>query len=173
MSAAKNYLLEIHYNSSNASAQDASGVEVCVTAEPPKNKTILSWLGTDAISSTSATATCDPASNERIHIIAGTPHMHLKGTHMKVVINRKNGMKEIAHDEPFGFENQRVYPEDIWIEPGDTITITCTYNAPATFGPGTNQEMCYWFAMHYPPLALADGAPLGNVIHGPNTCLGL
>jgi Copper type II ascorbate-dependent monooxygenase, C-terminal domain len=76
-------------------------------------------------------------------------------------------------DEPFGFENQRVYPEDIWIEPGDTITTTCTHNAPATFGPGTNQEMCYWFAMHYPPLALADNAPLGNVIHGPNTCLGL
>lgn len=173
MSSTKNYLLEIHYNSNNATAQDASGLQVCVTKEPPTNKTTLSWLGTDAISSTSATGTCDPAGNQRIHIVAGTPHMHLKGTHMKVVVNRANGMKETVHDEPFGFENQRVYPEDLWIEPGDTITTTCTYNQPATFGPGTNEEMCYWFAMHYPTLALVDNGPIGTVIHGPNVCLGL
>jgi hypothetical protein len=165
-------MLELHYNSRDASAMDASGVEICVTSRKPENVAILSWLGTDAINSASATGTCRPRSNERIHIIAGTPHMHLKGRHMKVVINRQNGTQEIAHDEAFGFENQRIYPEDIWLEPGDTISTTCTFSGPSTFGPGTNQEMCYWFAMHYPALALSDGAFLGTLIHGTNSCLG-
>jgi hypothetical protein len=169
----RGFVLELHYNSTNASAQDASGVEVCVTTQKPTNVATLSWVGTDAINSASATGTCRPrAPAQQITILAGTPHMHLKGRHMKVVINRAGGGTEIAHDEAFGFENQRIYPENIVLKPGDFLTTTCTFSGPAQFGPGTNQEMCYWFAMHYPAGALADGLPVGTLIHGANSCLG-
>ena len=43
-------------------------------------------------SGTSARGTCNPSSNEPIHLIASQPHMHLKGRHMTVVINRAAGL---------------------------------------------------------------------------------
>jgi hypothetical protein len=168
----RGYVLELHYNSRDASAQDASGVEVCVSTTKPTNLATLSWVGTDAINGATATGNCNPK-DQQIKILAGTPHMHLKGQHMKVVVNRANGQKETAHDEPFNFENQRIYLEDLTLNPGDTLTTTCSYTSPATFGPGTNAEMCYWFAMHYPAGALADGLPVGTLIHGANACLGM
>ena len=166
------YSIEYHYNSQDPSATDASGVEVCVTPTAPEHVATISWLGTDAIFGASASGTCDPTSNERVRIIGATPHMHLKGTHMKVV-KQGTGGDMVLHDMPFDFDLQRGYPSDIWVEPGEKIVTTCTYNAPSTFGPGTNDEMCYWFAVHYPANGLVDGGGLGSAIHGPNTCLGL
>jgi hypothetical protein len=55
--------------------------------------------------------------------------------------------------------------------PGDSIKTTCKYNAPASFGEGTNDEMCYLFTLYYPKLSLTNGNPIGTLIHGPNTCL--
>jgi hypothetical protein len=172
MEGSSNFLLEVHYNSNDASAVDASGLEICVTETPPKNEAIISWLGTDAISGTSSSGTCAPRASEPIHVVAATPHMHLKGTHMKVTLARASGGTEVVHDEPFSFQNQRGYPEDITIQPGDKLTTTCSYNAPATFGKGTNEEMCYWFALAYPAGALTDGALIGLFTHGANACLG-
>jgi hypothetical protein len=79
----------------------------------------------------------------------------------------------MLHDEAFSFENQRGYAEDVILNPGDSITTTCRYSAPAQFGKGTNEEMCYWFALSYPAGALADGLPFGTLTHGPLSCLGL
>jgi hypothetical protein len=172
MTSDSNYLLEVHYNSNDPTAVDASGLEICVAEAPPENEAIISWLGTDAISGTSSSGTCQPRGNQPIHIVAGTPHMHLKGTHMKVELDRASGGAEILHDEPFSFQNQRGYQEDITIQPGDRITTTCTYNAPSTFGKGTNEEMCYWFALAYPAGALTDGGFIGALTHGANACLG-
>ncbi len=172
MSSDVGYLLEIHYNSDDAAALDASGVEVCVSEDPPEHVTTRSWVGTDSINGVSASGVCDPAGQERIHIVLASPHMHLKGRHMRVVINRADGREEVVHDLPFSFENQRDYPQDLWLDPGDRISTTCTFNEPARFGRGTNQEMCYWFAMHYPAGALADQGLLGGLIHGSNSCLG-
>jgi hypothetical protein len=166
------YLLEVHYNSSDPSAVDKSGLEICVTATPPANEAIISWLGTDAIQGTSSSGTCAPRATEPIHIVAGTPHMHLKGTHMKVVLDRAAGGEEVVHDEPFSFQNQRGYPQNLTIQPGDKLTTTCSYNAPSAFGKGTNEEMCYWFALAYPAGALTDGGFIGTLTHGANACLG-
>ena len=173
MESSTSYLLEVHYNSNDSGASDASGLEVCVTAEPPANEAIISWLGTDSINGTAATGTCTPRANEPIHIIAGTPHMHLKGSHMKVTVNRADGGEEVVHDEAFAFENQRGYAQDLMIQRGDSITTDCTYSAPSRFGKGTNEEMCYWFALAYPAGALADGGLFGTLAHGENACLGL
>jgi hypothetical protein len=169
------YELELHYNSSDASALDASGVKVCYTTTKPENVITMSWLGTDAIGGISATGTCRPprVPATGAHILMATPHMHKTGTHMKVVVTRANGTQEVAHDQAFDFAYQTGYLEDLWIMPGDSITTTCTYSAPAVFGPGTSQEMCYWFTYYYPPLALTDSGIVGSLVHGNNTCLGL
>jgi hypothetical protein len=172
MEGNSNLLLEVHYNSSDPSAVDASGLEICVTETPPENEAIISWLGTDAIQGTQSSGTCAPRASEPIHIVAGTPHMHLKGTHMKVSLERAAGGTEVVHDEAFSFENQRGYAEDITLQPGDKLTTTCSYNAPSTFGKGTNEEMCYWFALAYPAGALTDGGFIGALTHGANACLG-
>jgi hypothetical protein len=172
MDSTKGYLLEVHYNSTDANATDASGVEVCVTQTPPANEASLSWLGTDAINGTTASGTCAPRITEPVRIIAGNPHMHLKGRHMTVTVERANGSSEVVHDEAFSFENQRIYNEDIQLLPGDSIRTECTFSGPATFGKGTNQEMCYWFAMAYPAGRLADGGLIGTLVHGANACLG-
>lgn len=162
------YLLEVHYyNETGSSSPDMSGAEVCVTPKKPTNEVAISWVGTDAIAGTSAQGTCRPGSRMPIHLIAAQPHMHLKGTHMKVVLNRQGGMKETIHDVPFDFEYQRYYVLDSIMMPGDSLTTSCTYNAPATFGSATENEMCYFFTLHWPAGALGGG----SLIHGQNTCL--
>jgi len=166
------YQLEAHYNNKTGSAApDKSGVEICVTPTKPKYVANVSWVGTDSISSATAVGQCTPSSNQQVHLIAGSPHMHLKGRHMKVVINRKDGTKETLHDEMFDFEYQRQYMlGGKVLNPGDTLTTTCTYSGPSRFGKGTNDEMCYFFTTHWPAGSLTSvGA--GTIIHGPNSCL--
>jgi hypothetical protein len=167
---ATGFTLELHYNSGDPTATDTSGVEVCVTSQVPTNIASISWLGSDVISNTtSVTGTCRPTGGQRIHILGGTPHMHTHGTHMKVEIVRAAGGVEMLHDMPFDFSSQISYMKDTWLEPGDSINTTCTYDRPVSFGEGTGDEMCYFFTLYYPKLSLTD-AGLGAVIHGPNSC---
>ncbi|HET6332403.1 MAG TPA: hypothetical protein VFG30_04290 [Polyangiales bacterium] len=163
-----NYLLEVHYyNETGGSSPDSSGAEICVTTKKPVNEVAVSWVGTDSIAGTSAQGTCNPRATGPIHIIAAQPHMHLKGNHMKVVVNRAGGMKETLHDMPFDFDYQKYYVLDTTLMPGDTMTTTCNYSAPSTFGSATENEMCYFFSLHWPAGTLGSS----SLIHGQNTCL--
>jgi len=167
------FTLEFHYNSSDPTAVDRSGVEVCVSDNPPENKATLSWLGTDAISgTTSVSGTCSPVATQPIRILGGTPHMHTAGKAMSVVINRADGSKEMLHDAPFDFDYQVAYDysdQEIWLQPGESITTTCEYSQPVFFGEGTGDEMCYFFTLAYPAGALSMPG-IGQVLHGPNGC---
>ena len=171
--AGTGFALELHYNSSDAAAMDASGVEVCVKKKSPRTSPACRGSARDAIFGLSAQSTCNPISSEPIHIIGVSPHMHLKGTHMKGIINRKDGTKETLHDGAFDFNNQTWYSADFTLNDGDTITTTCTYNGFATFGKATSEEMCYLFTVAYPKNALSDGGLLGTATHGGGACLGL
>jgi hypothetical protein len=165
------YNLEIHYNNpTGAPGNDQSGGELCVTPKVPTHIAELSWVGTDSIAGTSASGTCSPVGPFPIHIIAAQPHMHLTGNHMKVVVNRAGGTQDVIHDMAFMFENQRYYVEDVTLMQGDTMTTTCTYSAPATFGSSTNNEMCYFFSLHWPAGALTMTG-IGTVLHGQDSCL--
>jgi hypothetical protein len=123
-------------------------------------------LGTETISGTSATGNCKPKGPGPIHLIAAQPHMHKKGSHMKVVVNRAGGMPEVIHDKPFSFDDQRYYVENTILMQGDTLTTTCTYSAPSTFGQSTNNEMCYFFSLAWP----AGNLGVANFLHGANVC---
>ena len=165
------YMLEAHYYNSGVTAgPDQSGAEICVTPTAPEHLAELSWLGTDAIVGTNASGTCSPNIREPVHLLVAQPHMHLKGRHMKVVINHQDQTQEVIHDEDFAFENQRYYVLNSILNPGETITTTCSYNGVATFGTSTNSEMCYFFTLHWPAGALRTTG-IGTVLHGANSCL--
>ncbi len=174
--AGTGFELEIHYNSSDPSARDASGAEVCVQKKTPKNLAGTSWLGSDALFGLSNTksTTCDPRDDRGpIHIISVSPHMHLTGNHMSGIVHRKDGKTLTLHDAPFSFNDQTLYPKNEVLEPGDTIVTRCDWDAPATFGKATSDEMCYLFTLAYPKGALSDGKPVGAAAHGGGACLGL
>ncbi len=169
------FIVEYHYNSTDANAQDASGVEVCVQKEKPAQLAGVSWLGTDALvpNSSRGQGTCKPTSNQPIHILSVSPHMHVKGKHMKAVINRKGGTKDVLHDAPFEFENQTWYSRKATLAAGDTITVRCDFSSAITrFGTATSDEMCYLFTVAYPKNALANNDPIGQAFHGAGSCLG-
>jgi hypothetical protein len=165
------FQLETHYNNrTGAPSPDGSGVEVCVTPKKPTNVAGLSFVGSDAINGMSATGTCTHASKQPVRLIMSFPHMHTKGTHMKVDLTRANGTREVVHNKPFDFNYQRTYIHDVVLQPGDKLTTLCSYGSPARWGKGTNDEMCYFFAIHYPAGALARSS-LSSLLHGPNTCM--
>jgi hypothetical protein len=164
-------MLENHYyNRTGAPSPDRSGAEICVTPKKPKNLAGLSYVGTDMINGTSATGTCTHQSKEPVHIIMTFPHMHKKGVHMKVDWTHADGTKTVLHDKPFSFEYQRSYVHDTVLQPGDKLTTTCTYDAPARMGKGTDQEMCFYFSLHWPAGQLAR-KNFYQALHGPNTCI--
>jgi mono/diheme cytochrome c family protein len=168
------YTVEMHYNSSDPAAEDASGVEVCVAKEKPTNIAGISWLGYDQllVPSTKWVGECVPENTAPVHILGVQPHMHVAGTHMKTVIHRKGGKDEMLHDEPFDFNDQHHYLKNVVINPGDSLTTECTYDKPMAFGESTGQEMCYNFTFAYPKGALKDSGAWGGVAHGGSACLG-
>lgn len=168
------YTVEMHYNSNDPAAEDASGVEVCVAKEKPANIAGISWLGYDQLLVPAAkwTGQCVPQNTVPVHVLGVQPHMHVAGTHMKTVIHRKGGKDEVLHDEPFDFNDQRHYLKNVTINPGDTLTTECTYDKPMAFGESTGSEMCYNFTFAYPKGALKDSGAWGGVAHGGSACLG-
>jgi hypothetical protein len=145
------FTLELHYNNTIGAGQlDASGVEVCVTEKLRPKEAAVHWLGTQSLNKLSAAGTCTPINTQPVTILSSSPHMHLQGRHMKTVINRKNGGSEVLIDEPFDFNTQISYDTPAVIQPGDTLTTTCTYATPTPFGQKTNEEMCYNFVIAYP-----------------------
>jgi hypothetical protein len=169
------FQLETHYNNrSGAPVPDASGLEICVTPHKPAHVAGLSFVGEDRISGTSAKGNCTHESKEPVRLIMGLPHMHKKGSHMKVDLTRAaDGGVQTLHDRPFDFDYQRTYVlDDVVLQPGDKLTTTCTFSEPARQGKGTDDEMCYFFAIHWPAGALSR-RNLFTQFHGPNTCIDL
>jgi hypothetical protein len=169
-SGASAYLgLEVHYNNtaSYPDSLDASGVEFCVTKKFRPKTAGVHWLGSNAIllaprAMQNVVGTCDPVTREPIHILSIWPHMHQLGTRMSMVLNRAGGAKETLHDAPFSFDDQRSYAKNVTVNDGDTITSTCSFNnttsLPVTFGPNTENEMCYNFVTAWPANALSAAA---------------
>lgn len=82
--------------------------------------------------------------------------MRAQGRHLKTVIQRAAGGTETLLDEAFDFNTQISYSTSALVHPGDTLTTTCSYAAPAAFGTRTTSETCYNFVLAYPAGALAQ-----------------
>jgi hypothetical protein len=81
-------------------------------------------------------------------------------------------MAETVFDKPFDFNHQVHYPQNIKLNPGDTITSTCTFNNTTDkgvpFGESTDTEMCYQFTFAWPAHSLENHA--SSLIGASNTC---
>jgi len=169
------FRLELHYNNAYPDTeQDASGVEFCVTSHKRTDEAGMHWLGTPNFSLppkavTNAESTCTPNITQNpAHILSIMPHMHLTGTHSRVILTRADGSELTLVDRPFDFNDQRAYampPEgmtgdDVLVHPGDRITTTCTFNNQTNktirFGEDTEDEMCFFFTLAWPRGQLAQ-----------------
>jgi hypothetical protein len=171
------------YNSTGAPAQDGSRVQICtVPAAMRPHLGSMTWLGTENFNGPLGMppgmnefgGTCPNDSAAPITIVAFWPHEHVIGRNMRSVVNRKDGSKETVFDKPFKFDNQIYYKSEpnVVLQPGDTITSTCTFDNTTgfnvAFGQSTKQEMCYQFAFSYPARALDNG--ILSLIGATNTC---
>jgi hypothetical protein len=155
--------LDVHYNNvgGTTAETDASGVEVCVVSTASKlRKNIATTYGFTASANAPAhstnyddVATCTV--NGTAHVISGSPHMHKLGVHAKLVLTQ-GGQQKVVHDAPFSFDDQRIYPwnPELLLSTGDQVQTTCTYTNPTdqnvSFGPNTENEMCFNFVLYYP-----------------------
>jgi hypothetical protein len=177
------YLLEVHYFNASAdqTVEDATGVELCVTSVPQPNRAAAHLLGRHAFSvpahsKADVVSTCRPsAPAEPVHILAIMPHMHETGVHAKVVLNRSTGQQQTLHDAAFVAKEQRTFrvPDkptpatpDVVVEPGDTLTTTCTFDNPRDesieAGPFAENEMCIMLAWAWPAGVLKNEYMFGG-----------
>lgn len=178
--------LEIHYNNTagHKDARDRSGVRLCTTSKLRAQTAASHWLGTERIqippmAKTDVVGNCEPA--ETATIIRVGPHMHLRGVHMKTLIERADGTQQVLLDQPFEFSNQIQYDIDppVVVGPGDKLTTTCSYEDTdgkgASFGPNTENEMCYNFVTAYPSGALVSSGVSGSFgsLVAKNRCISL
>jgi hypothetical protein len=157
--------LEIHYNAPSAGMTDASGVQICISKTPRAHVAAVHPLGQEGFATAGpgdVVGNCVPKGPFPITILTSDPHMHKKGSHMSTIINHPDGSQTTLVDKPFDFASQILYDTPAVVNAGDTLTTTCSYNAPVTFGHGTADEMCYNFILAYPAGALAGGAGLSR-----------
>ncbi len=171
--------IEVHYNTNSnpAKRSDRSGARLCATKKLRPKEAAVHWLGTQAIIGvglpSEAYGTCTVQAES--HIIAHSPHMHTMGRYMKTIVTKRSGGKVTITDQAFAFDDQQIFPiknesGEIVVSPGDVIDTTCSYEAGIfTFGPNTDQEMCYNFILAWPAGSLSNGLP--GLVGGQNTCM--
>ena len=157
----QNYILEIHYNNQAQydDVNDYSGVRVYHSdlVEPQID---MVTLGPDAFtlpaqSRTQVVGECEI--EDGFEILALMPHMHEIGQSLNSTIIRANEQEEDLIDlQGWDFNFQLVYDgEGIQVQPGDRIKTSCVFEnedpTPRSYGPFTEDEMCYNFVYVTPP----------------------
>jgi hypothetical protein len=106
------------------------------------------------------TTSCDWPVGTTGYIVRVGAHMHLLGVSFKMVLNPGTPSARTILDVPdYNFHYQRAYnlAQPVAVSPGDTIQVSCTYNAQlgqelpilrrvpphfVTWGDGSSDEMC-------------------------------
>ena len=167
------FKLEIHYYNHARDAQpqdDQSGFEVCITRTKRRHTAgmfpFTATANAPAGRVTENVSTCRVSAPTEVHVIAHAPHMHKLGTHARLEVLRADGTLELLHDRAFAFDDQRDYPLALLLRDGDRVRTTCVYDNPGTrdvtFGPSSDDEMCFDFVTYYPRCSLhcTSGDPL-------------
>jgi len=162
-SSSRRYLMEIHYNNSAAyeDVADQSGVRIYHTA-PEGPEIDMLTVGPDGFRLPPMTRTAVEGScavTDSLTVIATLPHMHELGVSLKSTIKRAGGAEEdLITLTGWDFDSQLFYDgEGLRLEPGDQVVTECVFENPTnrlrTFGPFTENEMCYNFLFVTPPPA--------------------
>ncbi len=160
----KSLRLDMHYFNlvGSKDEEDHSGVEICVSRKKrPNTSTVfmgfsnILGLSLPAQKSTDIVGICKIQGSVPINALSVSPHAHSLAYNMKMEVKRAgSGAIEVWHDEPFAFEDQRIFPLNKVLNPGDVVKTTCSYKnttpMTVTFGEDTNDEMCFNFVAYYP-----------------------
>jgi hypothetical protein len=181
-------ILQVHYNTLNDSAApDQTAIQLKIDGSVDKEARGLpmadpSWVRNHTMlipagaSDVVHSYTIDPSpymslitsnvipSGSAFTVYSATLHMHTRGTHARLQIDRWSGASECLLDIPhWNFHWQGVYPlvTPTQFKPGDTFTIECHWdNSPENqpiingvplapqdlnWGEGTTDEMCLGF----------------------------
>jgi cytochrome c551/c552 len=193
-SGAEAYIeLQVHYNNVTAARNSRVSFDICATSKPQTNTAAVHWLGYENALETVpldalgddlqprldnqgngvAVGTCSV--KERARIMWMAPHMHEKGRHALIELVHADGMTEVLHDAPFSFTDQTAfYFDNLWVEKGDKIRSTCTWenDKPIVFGFGSSDEMCFFYTLAYPVGALKGEGDEFGVVGGNLSCAG-
>lgn len=104
---------------------------------------------------TNATTSCDFPVLSGGWLISVNNHMHQIGTDTRTTLNPDTPDEQILLDIPdwdFHWQSDYWFADPVWVEPGDTVRLTCTWDNSASrdnpepryivWGEGTNDEMC-------------------------------
>ncbi len=150
LNAGDQLLLNLHiFNFTDNSLDGQSGTDVIEVAEADVAEVAEAVMASKfqlfiPSGPSTQTGTCTANSAFTIHTVS--PHMHMLGTHMKVVAERAAG-DVVLMDDPYNFDLQVINKIDpVEMAPGDKVRFECTYNNTTgglvTFGDSSLQEMC-------------------------------
>ena len=176
------WIVQVHYSNQNALSgeTDTSGFSFCSTDQPVQYDADVVAFGSMNFkipANASLDISCKytiPSLLSGIHTFAGFPHMHVLGTSIQTeqTFASGAGIVGMAENTPWNFNNQLQFPIDATLNQGDVVTTRCAWQNstgfPVSFGPNTENEMCYSFTAYYPKVTSATwfvGAPCLEHFH--------
>jgi hypothetical protein len=174
-----------HFNLTGETQHDASRFQICVA--PRSSRTHIgsvTILGNESLNGLSAVpagvetaydSTCRNVTMDPVTIIALWPHMHERGTRVRVELVGAENAAVTVFDKPFRHDANVHYTMTprVVVMPGETLRTSCTYvnDSPDATGWGISliQELCYQVAFVYPAGAL-DNPWIPSLIGATNIC---
>ena len=164
------FILQVHYwNTTAEPAEDASGIEMCLSDAPRAHTASVHALGSLNIAIPPRTmgaevvGGCVPENTEPVHVIGSTAHMHRLGVSLRTEVfrgGRADRMEPLLDVPEYSFDEQLSRPSEMVLMPGDTLRTTCRYDnttsQPVYFGERTEDEMCFNFVLAWPAGALSN-----------------
>ncbi len=161
--ATTHWVVQLHYNNVNhrSGQTDASGFALCTTDRPLRYDADVIAFGTQSID-VERRSTLDETCSIRVppalagaRLFSAFPHMHRHGVAISTeLVSSDAGSVSLGKSDPFAFDEQVWRPIDATLQAGDIVKTRCawtnTTDHPVTFGPNTEDEMCYSFTAYYP-----------------------
>jgi hypothetical protein len=158
------YVVQIHYNNVRhlTGQSDASGFDFCTTDKLRANDADTVVFGTmsiDVPARGSLDETCKftiPSGSQPVHAFAAFPHMHQIGTSIATTVlpGGTGAPVDLGAKSHWDFQSQTYEPIDATLKAGDVVSTRCAWSNPTdkavSFGPYTEDEMCFSFTMYYP-----------------------
>lgn len=153
-------VVQVHY-ANGRGERDASGFDLCTTADLRPNDADIMAFGTQSFSIPAKGALdldCKvqvPAWGATTHLFAAFPHMHRLGRSIATTVTTPaGGTNDLGSRARWSFDDQTWTRVDHVLRPGDLVTTRCAWqnptDRPVTFGERTDDEMCYAFVMYWP-----------------------
>lgn len=163
------FVIQMHYNNRvRIPAEDASGVRIyhADTVGPEYGMVALGPTDISVPPRSAGTAEGHCVMPHDVEVFASWPHMHEIGFGFEsTVVHRDGAESDLITLRGWDFETQLFYDTPMRLEAGDRIVTRCEFRNPTNrrvgFGAGTEDEMCFNFLYHTPPLpwSVCDQAP--------------